>query len=69
MKISQRFAGSTYNMRGNGRLPSDRVECHSRLINGHLYDFSRVRWANGDVTVRVWDGRTTIVRHKWESWT
>jgi hypothetical protein len=69
MKISQRFAVATYSMRGNKSIPSDHCENFSRMINGKLIDFSRVRWANGDVTVRAWNGGTTVLLHKWESWT
>jgi hypothetical protein len=65
--ISPRFNEETYTMRGHAGRKSDQVENHSRKINGKVYDFSRVTWANGDVAVRAFKGGTTNLVHDIES--
>jgi hypothetical protein len=60
MTISERKNVESYRMRG-----TDRVVSYERTINGKLYQFSRVRWGSGEVTVRAWRGNTTEVLHQW----
>ncbi|MFF4283030.1 hypothetical protein ACFY0Z_30135 [Streptomyces kronopolitis] len=56
-----------YPMRGTADGRSDWVEARSRIINGKRFDFSRVHWACGGVTVRAWVGDKSTVLHQWES--
>ena len=67
MKISGRYNRESYKARGSDTIPSDLVEHHSRKINGKPVDFSRVRWANGAVTVTAYVGGLTTVLHEWTS--
>ena len=65
--VAPRRHEAWYPMRGNATIPSDLVHEFSRVIGGTPYHFSRVRWADGRVTVRAWrDGDPTPV-HIWES--
>lgn len=65
--MSRRVERERYTMRTSDTYPGDRVERHVRGINGHRYEFSRIVWGDGSVTVtayRVTDGRSEIV-HEW----
>ena len=50
-----------------GGYPGDYVRRYTRKINGQAYDFVRVAWGDGSVTVRVFVGNTTEVAHEWTS--
>ncbi len=65
-KISERRRVENYRMRSSADYPGDLVERHERVINGHRYEFSRVQWGDGSVSVRSWIGGTTITTHDWE---
>jgi hypothetical protein len=67
MQISKRFAVETYRLRGTARRPSDLVETHARWINGAKFDFTRIRWADGWVTVRATPYGSTEILHEWIS--
>ena len=65
MVIGKRFDVEKYGMRGHANRRSDVVTHWSRRINGKRFDFSRVVWAEGGRTVRVFQGGTTNVLHEW----
>lgn len=65
--ISPRRREKRYAMRGNATIPSDLAYDWSRVIGGVAYDFSRVRWADGTVSVRAWRVGTSGPVHEWES--
>lgn len=65
--IEEAFDVERYRIRGSENYPGDHVENHSRWINGKLFSFNRVRWADGTTTIRVYKGRTTELLHIWES--
>jgi hypothetical protein len=67
MQISKRFAVEAYRLRGTARRPSDLVETHARWINGAKFDFTRIRWADGWVTVRATPYGSTEILHEWIS--
>jgi hypothetical protein len=60
VEIGSRYDVESYRLRG-----CDHVRSHSRKINGKTYDFSLTTWADGSKTVRVWEGGTTNVLHRW----
>ncbi|AUG87253.1 hypothetical protein KGG77_gp15 [Streptomyces phage Omar] len=52
--IGERFAQEDYRMRSvPGGYPGDEVHHHSRVINGTRYEFTRIAWGDGLVTVGV----------------
>lgn len=65
--IGPRTAVQRYPMRGHAGRGSDWVECFRRRIGSGSYDFSRVKWAHGGVSVRAYVGGTTVLVHEWES--
>jgi hypothetical protein len=65
--MSPRTSEHRYQMRGNATIPSDHVYAWSRLIGTTQYEFSRVTWADGSVTVRAWKVGTSVPVHMWES--
>lgn len=65
-EIGARMAVKSYGMRGTRTRPSDLVDCHVRSINGKRFDFSRIRWADGSVTVKVTPFNQTNVLHRWD---
>ena len=64
--IGARTEIESYGMRGTRTRPSDLVERHVRLINGSRYEFSRIRWADGSVTVKVTPYNRTNILHRWD---
>lgn len=66
-RISKRFDIERYRMRSTATSRGDRVQRHTRWINGRKFDFNRVTWADGSVTVRAYKGGTTVVLHEWNS--
>lgn len=58
--MSGRSNREVYRMRG-----TDWVEAYSRMINGTEYEFSRVRWGDGGVTVRSWIHDSPDPTHQW----
>jgi hypothetical protein len=58
--MSGRSDVERYRMRG-----TDYVESYSRTINGTEYEFSRVTWANGEVTVCAWRHNDSTPVHMW----
>lgn len=65
--IGPRTDEESYGMRGTAHRPSDQVHRFTRRINGKPFEFVRIAWADGDVTVRVYEGDTTTVLHEWTS--
>lgn len=63
--ISPRYNKERYSMRGTAGRVGDKVERHTRRIYGKAFDFNRVRWADGTVSVRVFKGGTTKLLHEW----
>lgn len=61
--MSPRVGEHGYQMRGNATIPSDHVYAWSRLIGDAQYEFSRVTWADGSVTVRAWKVGTSVPVH------
>jgi len=60
--MSGRSNREEYGMRG-----TDWVEEYTRMINGTEYEFSRVTWGDGAVTVRAWivGGSAYYPIHQW----
>jgi hypothetical protein len=59
--MSGRSNVETYSLHG-----TDVVEAYTRMINGREYEFSRVTWEDGAVTVRAWSAQCdTLVVHEW----
>jgi hypothetical protein len=67
VKVSDRYNIENYRMRGSSTYKGDWVKGHSRKINGKAFDFTKIRWADGSVTVRALEGGTTNVLHEFES--
>lgn len=60
--IGPRFNAERYRVRSvPGGYPGDVIERHSRRIGRHVFDFVRIRWADGSVTLRMYQGGTTVV--------
>jgi hypothetical protein len=57
-----------YRMRSSARYKGDRVHHHNRQIGSREYEFSRVEWGNGEVSLTVWLAGTTVAVHKWDGW-
>lgn len=68
-QFSSRYAHEIHRMRGTATTPSDLVNRHSRksFRTGTRYDFIRIQWGDGAVTVRVNLHNTTTVLHEWTS--
>lgn len=66
---SSRYNVDNYRMRGTDTTPSDLVERHSRksFRTGRRYDFTRILWSDGSVTVRAQLADTTVTLHEWNS--
>lgn len=48
----------SYRMRSCAAYPGDRVQVREWLINGKRYEFTRIAWGDGSVTVRAYrDGQ------------
>lgn len=48
--------------------PGDFVESHTLVLgSGRMVDVSRVRWANGAVTVRAFEHGSAVPVHWWAS--
>lgn len=45
-----------YRMRSSAQYPGDRVERRERLIGGKRFEFTRIHWGDGSVTVRAYLG-------------
>lgn len=68
IKIGSRFEEERYTMRGTLTRPSDRVHSWYRRINGNLFGFCRMYWAEeGVTTLTVYRGRSTERLHHWVS--
>jgi hypothetical protein len=66
--ITDRAIAEAYRMRSvKGGYPGDWVERRESVINGKRFEFSRIKWGDGSVTVRAHKAGTTIVLHEWES--
>lgn len=66
--VTERQHVESYRMRSvEGGNRGDWVERRSSVINGKLYEFSRIKWRNGSVTVRAYKGNTAVVLHEWNS--
>lgn len=65
--MSRRVECERYTMRTSDTYPGDRVERHVRGINGHRYEFSRIVWGDGSVTIRVHRYNSTDLVHEWTS--
>lgn len=65
-RIGPRTDVETYRMRKSPTYKGDYVETHTRMINGKPFDFSRVFWGDGTVSVcaRI-GGQVTEVKY-WE---
>lgn len=44
-----------------GGYAGDVIESHSRRIGAKVFDFVRITWADGSVTLRMFEGGTTIL--------
>ncbi|MET8111203.1 hypothetical protein [Streptomyces prasinus] len=64
--IGPRYDVEEYRMRSSARYRGDLVHHHTREIGRRKYDFSRIEWGNGDVTVTAWIAGTTIAVHAWD---
>lgn len=54
----------SYRMRTSPSYKGDYVERRVRLINGRKFEFARIFWGNGDVTVSAsLYGRTDFLHH------
>lgn len=65
--LGPRTGEESYGMRGFAGRPSDRVHRFARRINGKPFEFVRIVWADGGVTVRAYEGGTPTVLHEWTS--
>lgn len=65
--IGPRVDEERYSARGHDGRRSDLHELHVRKINGKLFDFVRITWRDGHVTVRAFEFNTTNILHEWES--
>lgn len=66
--IGRREDVETYRMRSvPGGYPGDLVRRHTREINGKRFEFARVEWGTGEVTVTVSPERTTEILHDFQS--
>ena len=57
----------SYGMRGTATRKSDIVTSHVLEIGGTKFDFSKIVWADGSVTIRAYQYNTTIVIHEFHS--
>lgn len=63
MKIGVRFDWEAYPLRGHPGRKSDWVTRFFRNINGKAFEFTRVQWANGVTTIRVYAPGSTDPIH------
>ncbi|MEV5330826.1 hypothetical protein [Streptomyces werraensis] len=67
-QIGERADVETYRMRSvPGGYPGDLVQRHSRVINGKRFEFARIQWGTGEVTVTAAPYNTTEILHDFES--
>lgn len=64
LKISSRYATEAYPMRGHSGRKSDWVNRFRRNFNGKAFEFSRVRWASGETTIRVYAAGSATPLHE-----
>ncbi|QOV06192.1 hypothetical protein KGG72_gp62 [Streptomyces phage Salutena] len=63
-QIGERADVETYRMRSvPGGYPGDLVQRHSRVINGKRFEFARIQWGTGEVTVTASPYNTTEILH------
>lgn len=65
MPIGPRRLEESYRMRSSTTYKGDMVESHTRRINRKDFDFSRVHWADGSITVTAYEANTTNKIHCW----
>jgi hypothetical protein len=64
-EIGARQERETYRMRSSAEYQGDYVESHARWINGRKFDFTRIFWGDGTVSVSATPyGRTDILHHR-----
>lgn len=63
LKITARYAFQTYPLRGHSDRKSDWVNRFRRNINGKAFEFSRIQWATGETTIRVYAGDSVTPIH------
>lgn len=57
MAFTTLISTEQYRMRASAQYPGDRVKRRVREINGRRYEFTRIVWGDGSVTVRAYRGR------------
>ncbi|MGW5130861.1 hypothetical protein [Streptomyces sp. NPDC004135] len=66
ISIGPRTDVEDYRMRSvPGGYKGDLVHHHAREIGRRRFDFSRVEWGDGTVTVTAWIAGTTNAVHQW----
>lgn len=55
----------SYRMRTSATYPGDHVERRVRLIGGKRFEFSRITWGDGSVTVRAYVGGAGVPFREW----
>lgn len=66
MVIGARYGYESYPMRGHSARNSDWVKRYTRKINGTSYEFSRVQWAAGGMTLRAYVAGNTTPVHEFQ---
>lgn len=54
-----------YRMRSSSEYRGDRVERRTRLIGGKRFEFARIRWGDGSVTIRAYRGGSGEPFREW----
>lgn len=67
MSFTQLINVEQYRMRSSAQYPGDWVTRRVRLINGVRFEFVRIVWGDGSVTVRAHRGRNGC--HMFREWT
>jgi hypothetical protein len=68
-QFSKRYVVETNKLRGTATRPGDIAHGFTRRSHktGRLYDFTRMLWADGSVSVTVREGGTTTVLHEFSN--
>jgi hypothetical protein len=60
MAFTTLVSRETYRMRSSAQYKGDLVERRTREINGKLFEFTRVTWGDGSITVRAYQGTSAV---------
>lgn len=65
MTFVQLIRTESYRMRKSAQYPGDYVERRTRLVGGKRFEFSRITWGDGSVTVRAYAGDSAEPFREW----